>query len=155
QRLTELELLVGPDREWAARFVPLLLTLSVVLLGVIKIFVGISRHRPVGFLFILCVISAVVAFVALARKVHRSRRGDEALTRLQGKNSAMEFQAGRRAGELSGEDLLLAVGLFGMGILAGGPLAGMQTAFLPPVRANAWANTLGSGWGTSGCGVSS
>src|SRR5262249_49310671 len=118
RRLQDLELLVTEDRSWQARLIPLLVVLSVVFFGVLKVFVGLSRDRPVIFLVIFCIISVVVAFVGFGRAVHRSRRGDRVLERLRKRNAALEYSRSWRADDLAGDDLALAVGLFGMGVLA-------------------------------------
>ena len=147
RRLQDLELLVSEDRSWQARLIPLFVVLSVVFFGVLKIFVGLSRDRPVIFLVIFCIISVVVAFVGFGRAVRRSRRGDRALDRLRKSNAALEYSRRFRADDLAGDDLALAVGLFGMGVLAGGALAKLQTALKPP-----HTPVSSGGCGSSGCG---
>jgi uncharacterized protein (TIGR04222 family) len=152
-RLQDLEWLVAADRQGTAVFLPLLLVLAVPLLGVIKIFVGIDRHRPVGFLIFGCIVSVAVALVGFGRRVTRSRLGDKALAELKSANAALEFQAGRRAHELGGNDLTLAVGLFGTAILVGGPLSGLVTALKPPPSSGGSGSSCSSGGcGGGGCG---
>jgi uncharacterized protein (TIGR04222 family) len=148
QRLAELGLLVPEDQSWKPRFIPLFAVLSVVVLGVLKIFVGLSRNKPVTFLVIFCVVSVVVSFAGFGRAVQRSRRGDRALDRLRKSNGALEYSGRRRADDLAGDDLVLAIGLFGMGVLAGGRLAELQTALKPPPS----SNSCGGGCGSSSCG---
>lgn len=148
RRLQDLGLLVAGDQARIARFLPLAIVLLAPLLGVVKIIVGISRGRPVEILIVFCILSTIVAFLGFIRPVHRSRRGDRALVQLRTDNAAMEFQVGRRVEELSGDDLVLALGLFGMGILAGGPMADLQTALKPPSSSSG----CGGGCGSSGCG---
>jgi uncharacterized protein (TIGR04222 family) len=139
---------VADDIAALARVLPLVLVLLVPLFGVVKIFVGISRDRPVTILVVLCIFSVIVAFGGFGRSVYRSRRGDRALGQLKEANAALQFQAGRRIENLAGDDLVLALGLFGMAILAGGPMAGLQTALKPPVNSSG----CGGGCGSSGCG---
>jgi uncharacterized protein (TIGR04222 family) len=153
KRLQELELIVAEDRVGLARWLPFLLVLCVPLFGTMKIFVGISRNRPVTFLILFCIASALVAGFGFARAILRSRRGDRVLARLKQENAAMEFQAGRRADALAGQDLVLALGLFGMGILAGGPLSRLETALKPPPSTSGWASSCSGGGGCGGgCG---
>ena len=154
QRLQHLGLVVADDGAVLARFVPLLLLLVVPAFGFIKIMVGLSRDRPVSFLVVLCIVSFVVALVGFARAVVRSRRGDRALALLKEANAAMETSAQRRPEALAGDDLVLALGLFGMGVLAGGPLADLQAALRPKPGAASWGGTCGSGssCGGGGCG---
>src|SRR5579863_2571731 len=67
RRLQDKGLVLADDQAWTARFVPLLLVLLVTICGVVKIFVGLSRGRPVLFLVILCVISVIIACVSVGR----------------------------------------------------------------------------------------
>jgi uncharacterized protein (TIGR04222 family) len=152
RRVYELGLLVLDDQAEIARFLPLFLVLLVPLFGVVKIFVGISRDRPVLFLVMLCIISVIVAVLGFGRSVHRGRRGDRALAQLRADNSALEYQIARRADELSGDDLVLAVGLFGIGVLAGagGPLGRLPSALRAPSPLSTTAASTSNS--SSGCG---
>jgi hypothetical protein len=121
------------------------------MLGAIKIVIGLSRHKPVAALVVLCVISVFVACVAVGRAVHRSRRGDRALAKLQQANSGLAYQADRRAHELSGDDLVLALGTYGMSLIATGPLAELPKALQPPSGSSGCGGG-GCGGGGGGCG---
>jgi uncharacterized protein (TIGR04222 family) len=154
QRLLDLGLLVSDDRAWAARFFPSVLILMVALFGVVKIFIGLSRGRPVEFLVALCLLSLVLA-VFFGRRVHRSRSGDRALGQMQLENAALKYQGGRRLNELAGEDLALGVSLYGISLLAYSPLAKLQTALTPPASSSVASNGGcggGGGGGGGGCG---
>jgi uncharacterized protein (TIGR04222 family) len=50
-----------------SRYLPGLILLAASVFGGIKIAVGLSRHRPVGFLVVLCALSLVVAFAFFVR----------------------------------------------------------------------------------------
>jgi uncharacterized protein (TIGR04222 family) len=155
RRLQDLGLLVADDQAGKARFLPTLVVLLVVLVGVVKIFVGLERHRPVTFLVGCCILSAFVAFGVFARAVHRSRRGDQALAQLKEANAALESQAARRLDQFAGDDLVLALGLFGLGILAGSPLAELHVALQPPPSSGSsscGSSSCGGGCGGGGCG---
>jgi uncharacterized protein (TIGR04222 family) len=151
EKLEDLSLLVR-DGGPIARFVPLAVALLAVAFGVIKIGIGIARIRPVGFLALLCVVSVIAALICFARPVFRSRRGDHALAQLKKANSALEYQARSRLDDLSGDDVVMALGLFGMGLLAGSRFADLRTALRPlaPRGSSGWGGG-GSGCG-SGCG---
>lgn len=151
-RLEHLGLLLTEDQARAARWLPTGLVLLVPLLGVIKIGVGVSRGRPVLFLVLACIASVIAAFAFFGRSVRRSRRGDRALARLREDNAAIEFQAGRRATELSGQDLALALGLFGTGILVAGPLKHVEAAFKAPVPSGGRHESGSASCGAAGCG---
>jgi uncharacterized protein (TIGR04222 family) len=74
-------LAVSASRAWVAQCLPLILVLAMALTGLVKILVGLSRHRPVGFLAFLVFLTVVVAAVGFGRPVLRSRRGDRVLAR--------------------------------------------------------------------------
>ncbi|NEQ89076.1 MAG: TIGR04222 domain-containing membrane protein, partial [Moorea sp. SIO2I5] len=82
-RLTDLNLLLTKDQAKSAQQYPALPLFAVLLLGISKIIVGISRHKPVGFLIILCVITAIIGLFFLVVPVNRSRYGDTVLANLK------------------------------------------------------------------------
>ncbi|MFM9960179.1 MAG: TIGR04222 domain-containing membrane protein [Planctomycetaceae bacterium] len=149
RHLQELGLVVSDSDGWSARFLPLLLFLCVPLLGAIKIVVGLSRGRPVSFLVVGSIFLIVVGLIVLGRKVHRSRRGDRVLARLKSENAALRYGAASHSQQLAGSDLVMAVGLFGVSILADGPLAHLVLALRPPPQAG---SNGGCGSGGSSCG---
>ena len=73
--------------------------------------VGLSRDKPVGFLVAGIVLTAVVALAFLAKRPHRTVRGDEFLERLKARNAALQATASRDPSALKGADLTLAVAL--------------------------------------------
>jgi uncharacterized protein (TIGR04222 family) len=146
EKLEDLGLLVG-DEDRIVRVVPLIVALLVVPFGVIKISVGLERNKPVSFLVILCVVSVIVALICFARPVFRSRRGDLALANVKRQNSALRYQAHSRLDDLAGDDVVIALGLFGLGLLAGSRIADLRAA-LRPIQ----PYSGGSAWGSSGCG---
>jgi uncharacterized protein (TIGR04222 family) len=149
-----LGLLVDEEKAFLGRALPTLLVLGVAGFGFIKILVGMSRHRPVGFLAVLCIVTVVVAFAGFARRVHRTWRGDLALEQLKVRNAALEYAVPRNVAQATAADLALAVALFGTGVLASGPLANLKMALTPPAGSNSWGSGGGcsSGCGGGGCG---
>lgn len=147
QRLQTMGLLVDESRMEIARL-PLLLVLLVPLFGAVKILVGISRDKPVTILVLMCVISAGVAFRAFW-PIHRSRRGDRVLARLKEANGALQYHARSWTRDLAGDDLVLALGLFGMGVLADGPMWQLQTNLQRRAHSG---DGGGGGCGGGGCG---
>jgi uncharacterized protein (TIGR04222 family) len=142
-RLQDLKLVVDDGRALAARTVPLLLMLALAGFGAVKILVGLGRNKPVLFLAMFCAATVLVSLVVFARRPHRTRHGDRVLDRLKKQHSALQYAA-REPGQLTWEELPLALGLFGLGVLAAsGPLKELRTALHPP----------GSGWDAgTGCG---
>jgi uncharacterized protein (TIGR04222 family) len=151
--LAELGLVLSASQASLAQLVPACVILAGTLFGLIKIVVGLARDRPVDYLVLLVFLSVVLAVVVFTLRPFRSWRGDASLQQLQLENAALGTAAGRRVTELSGDDLTLALGLFGMGVLAGGPLARLPAALVapPPVKTGASSSSSCS----SGCGSSS
>jgi uncharacterized protein (TIGR04222 family) len=148
-RLEKLGLVIPPPQGGLVRLVPGLFLVGVALFGGVKIMVGASRNRPVGILVFLVIVTVIFAIAFFAWRPYRSRRGDRALRQLKEANAALEYAAGRRLSGLNDNDLVLALGLFGLGILAGGPLSGLQAALKPPPPVGSGG---GSGCGGGGCG---
>jgi uncharacterized protein (TIGR04222 family) len=153
KRLQEDGLILADERATVIRFFSGLLLALVTLLGLAKIVVGLERGRPVGFLVALTFVSLGVAIVFFTKRPLRSRRGDQVLARLQEQNAALRSAAGSRPEQLAAEDLVLALGLFGMGIIATGPVADVRTAVQPSPGSGGggWVTGCGSGCG-GGCG---
>lgn len=149
-RLLELGLLVSDEQAWLARSVPMIPVLSLIPFAVMKIGVGIERDKPVALLVIACIVTAAIALFGFARRVHRSRRGDLVLQQLREEYAALQSTAQHQA--LAGIDLALAVALFDLTILAGGPHANLQTALKPPQGASCAAGGCGGGGCGGGCG---
>jgi uncharacterized protein (TIGR04222 family) len=137
-------LLSGPARAavGAASVVPLA---AVLVLGLLKIGVGVARDRPVAFLVIFCVATLVAVVILLATTPRRTRAGDAALDRIRRQHAALRPTAFSAPGSLAPAEFALAVGLFGVGVLAAEPaLADLRRAIVPPNQG-----------GTSSCGGSS
>jgi uncharacterized protein (TIGR04222 family) len=152
RRLRDLGSFVSEVQVWKVCLIPPLVILAVVLFGVLKIFVGVSRQRPVAVLEILCIMSGIVAMIFIFWPVRRSRRGDRVLALLKDANAALELSGRRRPDDLAGDDLVMALGLFGMDVLAGGPLTELQTALRPPPNFSGDAHCGGGCGGGGGCG---
>lgn len=164
ERLQELGLLLAPSQAVLVRWLPSLLILAAVVFGGIKVLVGISRNKPVVFLFMACSLMFMFAVVALAIRPWRSRRGDRLLTRLREKNSALELAWSRdRSGRIAGPDLALAVALFGVSTLSNvtilsnlyrilKPRPGSRASGCGDVGAGCGGGCGGGGCGGGGCG---
>ncbi len=129
---------------------PLLLAALVPAFGCIKILVGLSRNRPVAILVAACLLSFVFIGVAFARRPFRTRRGDAVLARLRREHQGLRNNVQSSFADLSGTALPLAIGLFGLEVLAGTPLADLRTTLRPPAAASA-SGGCGNGGGAS-CG---
>jgi uncharacterized protein (TIGR04222 family) len=123
---------------------PLVLLLG---LGLMKIQVGVSRDRPVGFLVIFCIFTALTILAFLYWKPRRTHRGDRVLGSLRSDHSALRYAARVPNPTLLAADVALAVALFGRETLDTGPLADLRQILAPPV-----SSTNGGGCGGGGCG---
>ncbi len=147
-RLVSAGLVLSPSQDLVARILPAVVVTCVLALGIAKICVGIYRDRPVGFLVILCLVTAWVA-MAFCKSPHRTRRGDKAMAKLKQSNAALQYCLSRKNDFVSNQDLVLTLGLFGIGVLAGSPLAEVGIAFSPPPGSG---GDGGSGCSSGGCG---
>jgi uncharacterized protein (TIGR04222 family) len=149
-RLKNSGLVVGDAQANKAVWMPLLIALTAVALGVVKIFIGVQRDKPVGFLIALCVITGIVSLIALARRPLRSRFGDSVLAQFKVQHSTLK----QSLTSPTVDPLMFAmgVGLFGLGALDGTAYAGLRKQLQPP---GASASGCGSSCGSScggGCG---
>ena len=142
------ELLTAPGQRRLAIGVPLAIAAAVLLVGVVKVGVGVSRDRPVGLLVMLCLVDAMVFLAAFARVPRRTARGDAVLRDLQRDASPLRTSARARGSRLGGDDVCLAVALFGpAGLSSADPqLRDLMTVLTPP------ASTGGGGDSGSSCG---
>lgn len=81
--LEEKGLLVNESDAVLARFLPVLVMLTVAGIGAVKIGIGLSRHRAVEYLFLFVILTVVIAFAGFARRVFRSQYGEAVLERLR------------------------------------------------------------------------
>lgn len=155
QRLITLGLLVSRGQAAAAVFLPLLVALIVPLIGICKITVGWSHGNPVGILILLCIVSIFVTWCLFARPVYRSRRGDRVLKELRRRHSKLEWTPTPASDVSKAGVLPLAIGLFGMGVLAGTELAHLEKSLRPPKGSSGCGGGCsvgGCGGGCGGCG---
>lgn len=139
----------APARKAVA--IPLLLTLGVVGVGVVKICVGASRDKPVGFLAVLCLVSLVVSLVAFARRPLRSHYGDAMLKGLKERQANL-WRPGRKLTGISSGEFAMVVGLFGMTALAGTELDPLRKSLQPPGGSGGCGSSCGGGCGGGGGG---
>ncbi len=119
------------------------------LIGLPKIALGLSRERPVVLLVIACVLTAVAALVFLFARSRHSARGRAVLDSLRAKLSPAQLTESA-ATAFSPTELAMAIGLFGAGWLAAGPLAKVHAML--PQTCGGGDYSCGGGYGGSGCG---
>jgi uncharacterized protein (TIGR04222 family) len=128
------------------RFLPGLAALVVV--GVIKIQIGRSLERPVGFLFMMMIVAIVIAAVTSFPRL--TARGKAILEDVTNLYSGLRTQVNSfRPGSASAE-LTMFAAVFGVAALAESPLGYTQTLF--PQTTSSWDSSDGGGGCGGGCG---
>lgn len=119
--------------------------LFLVVFGAAKVWVGITRDKPVLFLIALIVVTVVVAAVVASRKKRLTPAGEKLLLRM-------------RAERETPGDTLAAVALFGAGWAGDPMLAGLDEALRKdisrmgnPTGSSGCSGATGCGGGSSGC----
>lgn len=117
---------------------------SVIVLGLLKVVVGLSHDKPVGFLVLLIAFTLVIAAMFLFRQGGRTQLGDDTL-------AAYRQQHRRAASSPRESELLFAFALTGAAVLAGTHLADYQRLH---GRSDGGSGCGGSGGdgGGGGCG---
>jgi uncharacterized protein (TIGR04222 family) len=160
-RLTGLGLLIGGSEGLKTRLVPTIVVGAVLLVGLVKIQIGIARDRPTGLLSMLCVITGVVMFLFLTRPPKRTKRGDAALRFLRSRNMGLRQTVVAKPSRVAPDDFSLAVALYGATIIQTGPLVSLQQVLRPkPAEASSGGSSCSScssgscsgGCGGGGCG---
>jgi uncharacterized protein (TIGR04222 family) len=148
-RLRQWELIPSDSRWLKARLLSALVMLAVVVVGAMKVNVGLSRHRPVGFLVVLVIIAGFITLSIFKNRPARTRLGDQALKQLQDESAALQMAARTQPDRLAGPDVALAIGLFGVSALAfvDNDWTDMRAALRP-------FSSTSSGSSSSGCGSS-
>jgi len=160
-RLQKSDLLLSDPAAQTARWIPLLLALTVPLAGLVKTYIGLMRDKPITWLTLLCGLSLVVALLLFGRLPHRTRRADNALAKLKQKYSELQQYPLGVTGSAASTLLPLAVGLFGVGILEEigqaqlrkwlGPENGADCGSFDSSGASCGGGSCGGG-GCGGCG---
>jgi len=144
EELKPLGLVVSDSQIATMKLVPFVIALIAPLVGVVKIAVGISRERPVSDLIVLCLFSLLITAIVLLRGARRSRYGDAVISQFRDRYAHMRH-IGHHQSSMSSDELLIAVGLFGLPCLVGSDMNYLVQTFQP----------AGSGGSSSGCGGSS
>jgi uncharacterized protein (TIGR04222 family) len=143
--LKSLNLLMTESQNKAAQKLPAIGVFAVLLLGISKILVGISRDKPVGFLVVLCMITAIIGCCFLCVPVFRSRYGDRVLADLKARYLNQQRVKSANTMLTTDPQLVLAFGLFGTVVLAESSLIDLRKVLAPPPNS-------ADGGGGDGCG---
>jgi uncharacterized protein (TIGR04222 family) len=157
-RLEAWGLLVPSDGIQACRWVPALLMLVTVGLGIAKIIVGVQRNRPVNILVIMVISFAFAAFCFFKRP-HRTHAGSALLKTLKSENSKLREKRYLPEHLLGPEQIALTAALFGLPTIATGEMLLLPDAWKfrngPPLTGSSGCSggsCGGGGCGGGGCG---
>ncbi|MBL9185058.1 MAG: TIGR04222 domain-containing membrane protein [Verrucomicrobiaceae bacterium] len=117
-------------------------------IGVVKVFIGLERERPVAFLVIALVVSLIVLCVVLSKIARRTPAGEAVWKRMAKPTIAPRLKEAEPALPETGHLAAMAVALAGTHALAG---AGYEPLYQTVHRPQASSS---SGCGSSGCGAS-
>ena len=134
---------------------PLLVGLGLGAFGLAKLVVGLSRHRPVGFLVVMLVVLVqAVVWLRASTRVWATGRGRRLLAELEPTVRAGQQQQQQQPQAASGDTVALAVALFGVDELTGFGHSTLQTYLKPLPNSGGFdgGGDGGSGCGGGGCG---
>ena len=152
-RPQSLGLLLTPSEELLAWLLPMGVAMLVPILGFIKMGVGASRNRPIGFLVLATIGSIILLIAVLRRRKTSTRAGDTLLRRHQKTNAALKATSETSGIALTPLDVALAFALFGPTSLSGGTLNRLRVWYSPPVNSGGGGGSCSSSsCGGGGCG---
>lgn len=156
QKLEGLGLVKSSSQRRAAATMPLLLIGAVLTLGAAKIFVGLSRSRPVGFLVVAEVVAIVALVLFLASIPKLTDKGKRFIEKIRRQVDSGTLAAAQPTGDSAAHPEMLAAAdptlmwsaaLLGTGVLASTPYAPYHNLALQNS-----ASTAASGGSGIGCG---
>ena len=155
ERLGNFGLLTSNLQLTNARFIPALIVFSPILfLAVPKTLIGIARDKPVGFLFFLSLVQAVIALVFLLRARKSTDAGKVLLERARQANAALSYNYRSSPKSLSSKDLALGAALFGSASLLPDVYSQVRHSLRPPASSGSVGGSScgGGSCGGGGCG---
>lgn len=152
ERLEAAGYLMRDEHASPSRFLPAAIIALVVLIGWIKIGVGVWREKPVGYLVLGCVAAVIVA-IAFGTATKRTVRGDQALADLRKRHKRLKVAT--TGCKIDSPELGLAVGLYGFSAIHGASYFMIPEALAAPKiqgGGGACGSNASSGGGGGGCG---
>ncbi|MCP5397578.1 MAG: TIGR04222 domain-containing membrane protein [Sphingomonadaceae bacterium] len=146
QRLIDRGQMMESGTAWQMRIFQTLPYLALMVFGYMKLEIGLSRDKPVGFLAILLIITALIALVRFFYVNRSTKGGIEAVKYAQSQSDRL-----RRAP--TGEETATAVALFGTAVLVGTPFSDFHTMRQSSTGGDSGScGSDGGGDGGGGCG---
>ena len=148
--LEERGLVYPRERARAARLWPLLFALIVPITALIKMIVGLSRGRPVGFLVLGLIVTLIYALARFCRWPFRTPAANERLSSLRRDNAPLKSHPIEQSAAAAAA-LPMAIALFGLPVLQHTPHAALQKILVPRSAGDGSGDGCGGSCG-SGCG---
>ncbi len=148
-----------PEESIFRRGLPAALLFLVTILGFLKLFVGVARDKPVGFLVALLLLFLFLSILFFVAKGRLTRAGKAALASLEAEHELLKSGS---VDLMSPRDAALLVGLFGSSYLVGthltmlhdirGQMGDSSSSFLGSGCGGGGDGCGGGGGGCGGCG---
>lgn len=154
ERLERLGLVAGTARRMYVGAPVVALFLPVVLLGLAKLGVGLSRGRPVG-LLVAGELFALFLLKQALSDLSRTAGGDLVLEDLRDREVALEATLRSDPTHMKPRDVALAVALFGVAAMTAPAFAELNAVLQPPAGSSGSCSSgcgSGCGGGCGGCG---
>ncbi|HEY7374603.1 MAG TPA: TIGR04222 domain-containing membrane protein [Polyangia bacterium] len=152
-RLAGEGLAVGPGQRAALRLIPSLAMLVCFATGVAKLLLGIERHRPIGVLVFLLLLSALALVCAVRFIPRATTAGTRLLHDLADRHAALRTTLESSAAESLGpSDVAMAVGIWGPAVLSAPLLASVLEPRKARTAGDGAGGSCGEGGGGSSCG---
>ena len=137
-------------RDRLMRLLLALMALGVV--GVIKIVIGLSRERPVGFLVVMMIAAMVIALVSSFPRL--TARGNATLADITNLYSGLRTRVNSFSPGSASAELAMFAAVFGVTALATTPFGYAQTLFPRATSSSSCGSSCGSFDSSSSCGSS-
>ncbi|NJM46404.1 MAG: TIGR04222 domain-containing membrane protein [Alkalinema sp. RU_4_3] len=144
EQLQAQKLLMNPELLRSVRLYPALLIAIVLSVGGVRIAIGLSHDRPVGYLVSLCLLLAIFGWFSIWQAPERRWRspvGDRRLEALRNDNRSLS------EGNSSPENLAYGFALFGSAVLVGDEFGDLRSILTPVILPG--IGSIGDG----GCGA--
>jgi len=151
EKLERRGLLLTSSQSSAIRWWPLLLMMGLLFIGGIRIIMGLSTGMPTTYLILLWILTLIITLMGFTRGVRTTPRGDEILNEWRARQAALKTTTESNPSSMQSSDLVLALGLFGMGVMTTGLYGDLRKAIMP--QGSSGYSSCGSGCSSgSSCG---
>lgn len=147
--LEQAGLLIEPSLVARVQRISLSIPLVLLLIGLSKIAIGVSRGKPVGFLLATCVALGIVMLCLWSSRPRRSKRGNSYLEHLRWRHKRADLRA---RGATDGGAIAFSLALWGYSELDALGMAEARAAMRPVSSSGDGGSSSGSSCGSDGGG---